>query len=98
MTLRIKFGKKKGELESINQNVVKNIYNVTLKDIGIRGFFLLKHQKKNVMEFMASDCYVADKIKLTLNTKGEVVLLSTSLTVLRSESEDNFTVESLELS
>ena len=92
MTLRIKFGKKKGELESINQNVVKNIYNVTLKDVGIRGFFLLKHQKKNVMEFMASDCFVADKIK------GEVVLLSTSLTVLRSESEDNFTVESLELS
>lgn len=47
---------------------------------------------------MASDCYVADKIKLTLNAKGEVVLLSTSLTVLRAESEDNFTVESLELS
>jgi len=92
LTLRIKLGKKKGELESINQNVV------TLKDVGIRGFMLLKHQKKNSMEFMASDCYVADKIKLTLNTKGEVVLLSTSLTVLRSESEDNFTVESLELS
>lgn len=98
MTLRIKFGKKKGELESINQNVVKNIYNVTLKDVDIRGFLLLKHQKKNLMDFTTSDCYVADKIKLTLNTKREVVLLSTSLTVLRAESEDNFTVESLELS
>ncbi len=78
--------------------MVKNIYNVTLKDVDIRGFLLLKHQKKNLMEFLSSDCYVADKIKLTLNTKGEVVLLSTSLTVLRAESEDNFTVESLELS
>ena len=77
---------------------MKNIYNVTLKDVDIRGFLLLKHQKKNLMDFTTSDCYVADKIKLTLNTKREVVLLSTSLTVLRAESEDNFTVESLELS
>jgi len=98
VTLRIKFGKKKDELESINQNVVKKIYNVSLEDVGIRGFILLKHPKKILMDFVAGDAYVADKIKLTLNTKAEVVLLSTSLTVLRSESEDNFTVESLELS
>ncbi len=39
-----------------------------------------------------------DKVKLVINPKVEIVLVSTSLTVLRSESEDSFTVESLELS
>lgn len=39
-----------------------------------------------------------DKVKVVINPRGEVVLVSTTLTVLRSESDDSFTVESLELS
>ena len=44
------------------------------------------------------DAYLADKIKLSINKLGEVILISTSLTVLRVESEETHTVESMELS
>ena len=98
MTLRIKFGKIYKQLESSSLNVVKTMYYVTLTDADIKGFLLLKHQRRNQMDFNAGDQFIADKIKLSLNAKHEVVLFSTSLTVLRSESDENFTVESLELS
>ncbi len=45
-----------------------------------------------------------DKIKLVINKKGEIVLISTSITVMieyslfRPEDEESFDVDSLELS
>lgn len=50
------------------------------------------------MEFEANDQYLADKVKLIVNPKGEVILISTSLTVLRAESDESYSVESMELS
>ena len=85
--------------ESVNQkNVVTDIYKITLTDIGVKGFILLKHLKKMTVDYKVNDNFVIDKVKLVVNPKGEVVLISTSLTVLRAESEESFTEESLELS
>ena len=50
------------------------------------------------MEFEPNDQYLADKVKLVVNPKGEVILISTSLTVLRVESDEAYSVESMELS
>ena len=50
------------------------------------------------MEFEANDSYLADKVKLIVNPKGEIILISTSLTVLRVESDEAYSVESMELS
>lgn len=75
-----------------------DIYKITLTDIGVKGFILLKHLKKMTVDYKVNDNFVIDKVKLVVNPKGEVVLISTSLTVLRAESEESFTEESLELS
>ena len=50
------------------------------------------------MNFQPGDAYLADKIKLMINRLNEVVLISTSLTVLRVESDESHTIESMELS
>lgn len=47
---------------------------------------------------MEGENYIADKVKVVVNKKGEVVVISTSLTVFRAEKDDTFTVDSLELS
>ena len=50
------------------------------------------------MDFTANDQLLADKVKLVINQKGEVILISTSLTVLRVEIDEEYSVESMELS
>ena len=50
------------------------------------------------MKFVAGDKYLVDKVKLMINKLGEVVLISTSMTVLRVETEETHTIESMELS
>ena len=50
------------------------------------------------MDFAANDQLLADKVKLVINQKGEVILISTSLTVLRVEIDEEYSVESMELS
>lgn len=42
--------------------------------------------------------FIADKVKVVINKKGEVVVISTSVTVFRAEQDDTFTVGSFELS
>jgi hypothetical protein len=44
------------------------------------------------------DKFIGDKLKLLINRKLEVVLISTTLTVLRVETEEQHTLESIELS
>ena len=50
------------------------------------------------MNYQPGDAYLADKIKLMINRLNEVVLISTSLTVLRVETDETHTIESMELS
>ena len=59
---------------------------------------MLKSHKNKRNTFTSGEAFLIDKVKLVINPRAEVILVSTSLTVLRSESEDSFTVESLELS
>ena len=49
----------------------------------------MKRQKSRRMQFEPNDQYLVDKVKLLVNAKAEVVLISTSLTVLRVESEES---------
>ncbi len=59
---------------------------------------LLKSHKKNCINFLSGDSYFIDKVKLVVNAKNEIVLQTTTLTVLRSQNDDSFDIESLELS
>lgn len=79
-------------------SVITDVYKISLVDVEQPSFLLLKSHKKNRSHFQQGDTYLIDKVKLVINPRAEVVLESTTLTVLRSESEDSFTVESLELS
>jgi len=69
-----------------------------LQDVDIHGFLMLKCHTKNRQEYQQGDIYLIDKVRLNLNVKSEVTLLSTSLTVLRKDNEGSYDVESLELS
>jgi hypothetical protein len=92
-----------------NPNVVIDIYKIELTDTNKRGYLLLKHAKGKLYDLITSENYIVDRIKLIINKKGEIVLISTSLTsksfpyliydiVFRAESDETFEVESLELS
>ena len=59
---------------------------------------MLKHPKKRALEIKSGDTFLIDKIKLMINRMGEVVLISTSVTVLRVETDETHTIESMELS
>ena len=39
---------------------------------------MLKHPKSRQLKFQVGDAYLADKIKLSINKNGEVILISTS--------------------
>ena len=73
-----------------------DIYRVLLSDIDLKGYVMLRAPLKKSKAYQAGDCYIADKIKLTLSPKGDLVLVSTTLTVLVVESESD--MDSLELS
>ena len=99
MTLRIRFNRKQGERESATTpGVITDIYKATLVDIDIHAFVLLKCHKNSRYNFNSGDSFLIDKVKLVINPKAEVILISTTLTVLRSESDESFEVESLNLS
>ena len=99
LTVRVLFTKLEKSRASLSRpGIVTDIYRCRLVDIEQRAFIVLKHRKSCEMRFEPDDAYLADKIKLTVNRLGEVVLISTSLTVLRVESEESQTVESMELS
>lgn len=67
-------------------------------DIDTHAFILLKCHKNSRNVFNSGENYLIDKVKLIINPKAEVILISTTLTVLRSESDESFEVESLNLS
>lgn len=99
MTLRVQFGKKQGERESATTTgVITDIYKAVLVDIDTHAFVLLKCHRNSRTLFNSGDNYLIDKVKLVINPKAEVILISTTLTVLRNESDESFDVESLGLS
>ena len=112
MTVRIKIAKKHGTHEhKTTPSIVTDIYRAELLDISQKCFLLLKHARSRKLDFGIEEAkgkesvgkaFLADKIGLTINTKGEVLLVSSTLTVFRVESDeadsDNFSVQSFELS
>lgn len=58
----------------------------------------MKHPKSRTIKFDLGDNYLADKIKLMINKLGEIILISSTMTVLRVETNETHTVESMELS
>ena len=99
MTLRVTIIKKQQSKESVSlPGAVTDIYKVQIVNLNRNGFLLLKHQKSRKIDFEPNDQYLADKVKLIVNPKGEIVLISTSLTVLRVETDETNSVESLEFS
>ena len=99
MTLRVTMGRhEKTRTSSTSSNIQTYIYRCQIVDISQRAFIVLKHSKNRKISFNVGDAYLADKIKLMINKLGEVILISTSLTVLRVETDETHTVESMELS
>lgn len=99
MTARIKFGPKHSERQSSSlPHVVTDIYRVAFEDIDSKGYLMLKCTKRSRVDFKSGESFLVDKAKLVLNPRNELVLVSTSLTVLTKETEDSFEVDSLELS
>ena len=107
ITVRAKIQKLQDSISSSTQpNIVTDIYKLELTDLNPskRGYLLLKYHKKKNLSVEEGANYLIDKIKMVINKKGEIVLISTSLTVMiqysmfKAEDEDSFDVESLELS
>lgn len=71
---------------------------MSLIDVNFQGFLLLKSHQTNRCTYAVGENYLCDKIKLIVNPSAQIVLMSTSLTVLSSESDDSMNVDSLELS
>ena len=75
------------------------IAGLTCSLILYKHLLLLKHMAKKAISLKCGETFLADKIKLVLNGKKEIVLISTSLTVLRQETEEpHESAESIELS
>ena len=64
--------------------IATDIYKLELTDVNPnkKAYLLLKYNKKKNLSVEEGASYLIDKIKLVINKKGEIVLISTSLTVL----------------
>lgn len=78
--------------------MITDVYKVVLTDIETHGFLFLKCHESTSKTFLEGDCYLIDKIQLIINPKAEIILSSTTLTVLLNESDESYEVESLHLS
>lgn len=84
----------------ITSNIVIDVYRLELTDLNPvrKAYLLLKYQKQKNLKVDVGGKYLIDKIKLIINKKGQIVLISTNLTVLiqyqmiRQESEDSYDV------
>lgn len=52
------------------------MYKVLIVDINKKGYLLIKHSKSKKIS-LEEQKYLVDKVKLVINKKGELVLLST---------------------
>ena len=63
-------------------SVVTDIYKIEIPDVNKKGYLLLKYNKSKNLKIETESSYLIDKIKLTINAKGKIVLVSNSLTVM----------------
>jgi hypothetical protein len=79
---------------------VTDTYKVDLPDINVKGYLMLKYPKTSNLKVSENASYLVDKIKLVINGKGKVILLSGSKTVMiqysmfKAQDEDSFDVNS----
>lgn len=102
MTVRAKVIKKQSEHPSAHvQNSVVRIFKLELVDISCnfnRAYLMLKHPKAKKYKLIDNTTYLLDRVKIVFNKKHEIVILSTSTTAIRQESDENFNLERLVLS
>ena len=82
----MKINRKQKESEHKNansQNICINIYKCELVDIEKRGYLMLKHNKNKNFKLLDNYNYLLDKVRLMINKKGDIILSSTSSTVIR---------------
>ena len=81
-------------------SVVTDVYKVEIPDISQKGYLLLKYNKSKNCKVETESSYLIDKIKLVVNNKGKIVLVSNSLTVMiqysmfRASDENSIEVDS----
>lgn len=94
----------KQENSEIQPSVLTDIFKIQLTDLqpAKKAYLLLRYPKKTPMKLQEGASYLIDKIKLVLNKKGELILISTSLTVMieyalfKADDEDSMSVGSFE--
>jgi hypothetical protein len=82
---------------------VTDVYKLELTDVipHKNAYLLLKYHKDKKCQVKTNASYLIDKIKLVINKKGQIILTSTSLTVMiqynlfRVEDEHSLDVDSL---
>ena len=58
----------------------------------------MKRNRSKKDKLIEGEQYIADRVKIVINKKGEIVVISTSLTVFRAETDDTYSLDQLELS
>lgn len=48
-----------------------------------KAFLMVKRQQGRALDLADGQCYLLDRVRLSINRKGEVVLSTTSKTVVR---------------
>eukprot|EP00347_Sterkiella_histriomuscorum_P016494 403352965 len=98
-TLRVKVIRKQKQAQSItNPNLSLHIFKVEFIDIEQKGYAMIKHAKSKTFQLIENQNYLMDQMKLAVNKRAQIVVSTTSISVIREEKEETFTVESLELS
>lgn len=91
LTLRGKVIKKHKQVQSLtNPAISLHIFKLELNDLvegsskNKRAFFMVKHSKSTKeLRLIIGENYLLDRVKLAINKRGEIVLSSTSNTVIR---------------
>lgn len=61
---------------------VTDVYRVYFRDLETKGFLLLRHKKSSPVEFGCQEDFLVDNARVLVNKKYEIVVMSTSVTVL----------------
>lgn len=69
-------------------DAVTDVYRISLRDIDLKGFLLLRHLKSQPLNFDGKEDFLVDNAKVVLNKKNEIIVISTRITVLRVEQSD----------
>jgi hypothetical protein len=67
---------------SMQPSIVTDVYKIEIPEVSKKGYLLLKYNKSKNLKVETESSYLIDKIKLVVNNKGKIVLVSNSLTVM----------------